>query len=340
MVVLSISDDFSNESRGTTMIMFICVECFPGLMCSTQVAPTENQPTVSIILPTYNRAHLISRAIDSILRQSYTNFELIVIDDASEDGTGEVVRSFEDTRLKYVRLSENRGGPAARNVGIGIARGEYVAFQDSDDEWLPSKLALQVDAIRRASPRAGVVYTSFLRVDGENEEIVRYRRVAKRNGDINIDLLRRNFVTTASILVRKECLLNVGSFDEKLPRLQDWELVIRLSKDYEFVYIDEPLLVAHLSVDSISRDARAVTKALELILEKHYEDFKRAGVLADHHYTLSRLMFSNRQYREGLHHLAEGVRRNPWNLKFLASMMTLLPLGQRLYSGVVGVVGR
>ena len=306
----------------------------------TQGNPIPRGPTISIILPTYNRAHLISRAIESVLRQSYTDFELIIIDDASDDNTEEVVRSFQDSRIEYVRLDENKGSPAARNTGIKMARGEYIAFQDSDDEWLPAKLAIQVGIMREAPACVGVVYTGFLRVDRGKEEYIHYRRVARRSGNIHEELLRRNFVTTASILARRESLVRTGLFDENLPRLQDWELVIRLSKDYEFIYIDEALVVSHLSCDSISRDTKAVTTALELILEKHHDEFEQAGTLPDHHYTLSRQMFSIHQYHDGLHHLICGIKRKPGSIKFWVSLITLFPLGRATYAEIVGIVGR
>ena len=111
----------------------------------------EKNPTVSIIIPTYNRAHLIGRAIQSVLNQTYQNFEIIVVDDGSTDNTEEMIKEFQkhDKRIKYIRHEKNRGGAAARNTGIKVARGEYIAFQDSDDEWLPEKLEKQMDVFQR-----------------------------------------------------------------------------------------------------------------------------------------------------------------------------------------------
>ncbi len=101
---------------------------------------TENSPTVSVVIPTYNRAHLVGRAIQSVLNQTYHDFEIIIVDDGSIDNTEDVVKSLNDPSIRYTRHDQNRGGSAARNTGIKMARGEYVAFQDSDDEYLPEKV--------------------------------------------------------------------------------------------------------------------------------------------------------------------------------------------------------
>jgi len=111
-------------------------------MSALQKANNKKIPRISVIIPSYNRANTIGRAIQSALSQSYQDFEIIVIDDGSTDHTEEVIRSFQDSRIRYIRHNRNRGGSAARNTGIHAARGEYIAFLDSDDEWLPQKLEL------------------------------------------------------------------------------------------------------------------------------------------------------------------------------------------------------
>lgn len=297
-------------------------------------------PAVSVVLPTYNRARLIHRAIQSVLNQTYTNLELLVIDDASSDNTEEIVRSFRDSRIRLVRHNENKGGAASRNTGIRMARGKYIAFQDSDDEWMPSKLAIQVDAMEKAAPNVGVVYTAFWRAEKGSKNFIHYRRVTNRSGNIHTDLLRRNFVTTPSILARRDSLFKSGLFDEQLPRLQDWDLVIRLSRDCEFIYIEEPLVISYMSPDSISRDAKAVTKALESILDKYRDEFDRSGILPDHCYSLSRHFFTIHQYDKGLGYLIEGIRSKPRSIGFWTVILTLLPLGRTVYADVIGIIGR
>jgi glycosyltransferase involved in cell wall biosynthesis len=127
------------------------------------------KPTVSVIIPTYNRAHLIGRAIQSVLKQTYQDFEVIVVDDGSIDNTEEVVKKIQENRVYYYKHDKNKGGSAARNTGISLAKGEYIAFQDSDDEWLPEKLEKQIGVFNNQTKNVGVVYTGFYRIEGNNK---------------------------------------------------------------------------------------------------------------------------------------------------------------------------
>ena len=244
----------------------------------------QNYPTVSVIIPTYNRAHLIGRAIKSVLNQTYQDFEIIVVNDGSTDNTEEVVKSFSDKRIKYIWHEKNKGAAAARNTGIKIAKGEYIAFQDSDDEWFPNKLEKQMKIFKKESPNLGIVYTGFYRIKDSEKKYIPSHEIVKKEGSIYEELLKGSFITTQSILVRKECFKKVGIFDENLPRLQDWELVIRLSKYYEFKCIDEPLLISYYTTDSISANHKALIEALELILTKHYKNFNNYKEILSRHY--------------------------------------------------------
>ncbi len=303
-----------------------------------QMTPNPRKPLVSIILPTYNRGHLLRRAIESVLHQTYENFELIVVDDASVDDTEDVLTSIRDSRLKFIRHDVNRGGGGARNTGIQAARGELIAFQDSDDEWLPSKLELQVGVLEGAPAKVGVVYSGFWCVDEGKRSYLPSAKISTRSGYIHNGLLRKNFVTTPSILTRKECLLRVGLFDESLPRLQDWDLVIRLSRDYEFICIDEPLLTSYISSDSISRDDKAFIEAQQLIFEKYNAEFKNAGILAHHYYSLYRYLLQDRQSRVGLHYLVNAMKIEPLSINVPISILLLLPFGHTMFDAVKRIV--
>ena len=144
----------------------------------------NNSPKVSIILPTYNRAHIIEKAIQSVLNQTYQDFEIIIIDDGSKDDTKKIIRGFQekDNRIKYIRFEENKGAAAARNAGIKMSKGEYITFQDSDDEWLPEKLEKQMKIIETSSENI-VVYCGFWRIDGDEKTYI---------PDINISNIRNN----------------------------------------------------------------------------------------------------------------------------------------------------
>ena len=129
-----------------------------------------HDPAVSIILPTYNRAYCLRRSIDSVLRQTFGDFELIVIDDGSKDDTKALVEGYDDPRLRYVHNHDNQGQTKRLNQGISLARAPLIAFQDSDDEWLPEKLEKQVTALRAAPPNVGVVYVDRWRIGDRGEK--------------------------------------------------------------------------------------------------------------------------------------------------------------------------
>jgi len=153
----------------------------------------EKNPTVSVIISTYNRAHLIGRAIQSVLNQTYQDFEVIVVDDGSTDNTEEIVKSFNDPRIRYIRHEKNKGAAAARNTGIKAARGKYIAFQDSDDEWLPEKLEKQMKVFENAPPEAGVVYTDMQRINEDGEHYWEMGKIGYPPSKIIKDIQRSRF---------------------------------------------------------------------------------------------------------------------------------------------------
>ena len=292
----------------------------------------KNVPTVSVIIPTYNRAHLISRAIQSVLKQTYKDFEVIVIDDGSTDNTEYIIKQFQDkdNRIRYIKHKKNKGGAAARNTGIKAANAEYIAFQDSDDEWFPEKLEKQMKVLENAPPEVGVVYTGFWRIDGNKKKYTPALWITQKEGDVHKELLKGNFVTTQSIVTRKECLGKVGMFDENLPRLQDWELVIRLSKCYDFKCIDEPLLTSPYTPDSISANKDALIKASELIISKHFNDFVNNKKALSNHYLSVGVSVLNGDFKTGRDYFMKGVKAYPLNAKLLVTALISF-FGQNIY---------
>ena len=240
----------------------------------------NNSPKVSIILPTYNRAHIIEKAIQSVLNQTYQDFEIIIIDDGSKDDTKKIIRGFQekDNRIKYIRFEENKGAAAARNAGIKMSKGEYITFQDSDDEWVIDKLEKQMKVIETSSENI-VIYCGFWRIDGDEKTYIPDINISNREGNIHKELLKGNFVDTPSILLPKKNLEKIGMFDENLLRLQDWDLSIRLSKYYNFKLIDEPLYISYLLSDSISANDETFIPSIRIILFKYLDkinkDFKK-----------------------------------------------------------------
>ena len=298
----------------------------------------KERPTVSVIIPTYNRAHSIVSAIQSVLNQTYQGFEIIVVDDGSTDNTKEIMREIQtqDKRIRYIGYEKNKGAPTARNTGIKASRCDYIAFQDSDDEWSPEKLEKQMKAFESASPKVGVVYTGFYRLGKRKTYMPSIRRKkTQREGDIFSSLLEGNLVGTPTILIKRECFERAGLFDENLTALQDWELVIRISKYYDFIFVDEPLLISPDTPDSISANRKARARALELILEKHFEDFKKdkkslskhKKSLSKHYYRIGISLCSDEDPITNRKYLLKAIKISPFNIKILFFVL-LTFLGQ------------
>lgn len=292
---------------------------------------------VSVVIPTYNRAKLLKRTVLSVLNQTYRDFEIIVVDDASTDDTEEVVRSFSDERIRYIRHNENKGDAAARNIGIKAAKGQFIAFQDSDDEWLPEKLQRQMEIFENVLPNVGVIYTGFLKIKGKRKIYLPPSRIIKRNGDIHNELLKGNFIGTSTAVIKKGCFKRTGMFDERLPHLVDWEMWLRVSKYYHFKYVDAPLVNVYYSPNSISANQNALITGQKLLLERHYEEFKKdRELLARHLYSIGNCLCQNRQIEQGRNYLLRALKLYPLNPKYVVAAFTSM-FGSKIYNEVVEI---
>lgn len=212
----------------------------------------NNNPLVSIITPTYNRDDFISFAIDSVLKQTYSNFELIIVDDGSTDNTGVVVKKYlNDTRIKYI-WQENRGQSVARNKGLDLSTGEYVCFLDSDNVYETTKLEIQV-RILNMSPVVDIVYGSEELID-EDGKLIKKKNMRCYSGVIYEKLLLDNFIGMNTTLVRRKCFVEMGGFDETIKVADDYDLWLRFSAKYVFHY--EPVNFAQYRImkNQISSD--------------------------------------------------------------------------------------
>jgi glycosyltransferase involved in cell wall biosynthesis len=291
-------------------------------------------PKVSIVLPTYNRANLIGRSIQSLLNQTYKDFEIIVVDDFSSDNTEEIVKKIDDPCIHYFRHKANLGAAAARNTGIKLSKGEFIAFQDSDDEWIKDKLEKQIYVFYSEYENIGVVYTKFCRIMDNKKIYIPSKFDKKREGYIEEQLLHGSFIGTPTILAKKACLEKIGGFDESLLALEDWELVIRLSKYYQFKFIDEPLVISYSTPISISSNKKLQLEAYEKIIEKHKLDMlENKELLSKHFFAIGNLLCQNKDLKPGRPYLLEAIKKQPFNFKYLfAGFLSLF--GKNVYSKV------
>jgi glycosyltransferase involved in cell wall biosynthesis len=250
-------------------------------------------PTVSVVIPAFNRDGTIRTAIESVLRQTFSDFELIVVDDGSTDRTVDVARSIDDPRVRVVAVGANRGISATRNRGIAEARAGWIAFQDSDDEWLPDKLALQMAALDAMGDAAVAAFCGLLTIGtldgGSGRTSLSYtpeRRIPCQSGDILPELMKTSFVSTQTLVARTPLLRELGGFDEDLASIVDWELALRLAARGPFAFVDEPLVLQRFSANSVTRDPAKRVRSQTRIVEKHRELFAREPAVLHRHYLM------------------------------------------------------
>ena len=207
---------------------------------------TMNNPTISVIIPTYNREKYILRAVNSVLNQGFKDFELIIVDDASEDDTQTVIKNISDHRVIYHQLKENRGGSGARNFGIEIARGKYIAFLDSDDEFFPELLDKYISIVETVTEKTEVIYCyPIVYVEGKSDGTY-FCDPPFIRGDVYHELLKGWCPNSTSLFfVKSEVFKTIGLFDENLASLEDFDLWIRISEKYQFEVLPEHLVKKH-----------------------------------------------------------------------------------------------
>jgi len=221
-------------------------------------------PQVSIILPTYNRMRSLPRAVRSVLAQTFADFELIVVDDGSTDDTCAWLENLRETRLRLIRAGGRAGAARARNTGIRAAQAPLIAFQDSDDEWLPHKLERQLALLRASPAEVGWVGGGYRADSG----VVSSAALVRGSGYDGELLVGAPFVTP-TWLVRREALFAAGLFDESLPCLEDWDLIFKLADRCRFRAVAEVVLLRHGSEDSLYADVDKRRRGLEVILQRH-----------------------------------------------------------------------
>lgn len=264
---------------------------------------------ISVIIPTRNRRELLLRAIDSVLRQTHADLEVIVVDDASTDGSQSAVLEIGDERVQYVRLPEQSGACAARNRGLDMARGEYIAFQDSDDVFHEDKLEKQLEYLLETGADVVACAMNRVRQDGAREAFppnAENRELTFR------ELLMENLCSTQCILGRAEVFQGVR-FDEQLPRLQDWDLMLRLTRQFRVQLDARPLVDVYLQPDSISQQPRLLLNALKRLYARYRADIAGALLVNDQRVDV--------RWLQSIVEAAEGCGEDPWT----AELMEIAP---------------
>ncbi len=196
-------------------------------------------PRVSVIIPTYNRADFLKEAIDSVLAQTYRDFELFIVDDGSTDHTRERIKTY-GNQVTYL-FQENRGVSSARNLGIGSSAGQYIALLDSDDLWLPRKLEQQL-AIMDQQPDLQLCHTEEIWMR-RGMRVNPKKKHQKHSGYIFHHCLPLCVISPSSVMIRRGLFDKIGYFDESLPACEDYDLWLRITKDYPVHFIETPLLI-------------------------------------------------------------------------------------------------
>ena len=273
-------------------------------------------PKLSVIIPTYNRAEFLRTAIESALNQTFNDIEIIVSDDKSTDYTREVVESFEDERIKYVRNEGNKGPSATRNTAILASEGEYIAFLDDDDEWLPDKLQRQVEVLDKSQPNICGVYSNRLFIDKKSSKVLSDNPGTDQlKGNLLYQLMIKSPIHTSTVVIRKRCLDEIGLFDETISYMEDRDLWIRLSIKWDFEYISTPLTKAYVhGFAHLSRNLEGQTAGRERLLERYHhllkQNRKSWGAL---YLCLGTQYCQLKQMKKGRKNIVQGIIKYPFS---------------------------
>jgi glycosyltransferase involved in cell wall biosynthesis len=285
----------------------------------------------------------LERAVESVLNQTFTDFELIIVDDGSTDETRLILDKYKG--LNNVRLitSSRRGCSAARNLGVGASRGRYIAFQDSDDEWMPGKLAKAVAALENTGPETGVFYSDMLRIctDGSSADL--------KSPDVRLGVLidestldyHVSNIGIQSAVIKRECLEEAGCFDEALPRFIDLEMFVRLSAKFRFVHCKEPL-TKYYAGEGISTNRQALVTARRHLLRKYHNQLKRQKHhLAKQYLLLALALAQNGEKYGSLMFVLKAFLTAPWHAKIRGEVFEAVrQRGQNLAARVASGKGR
>ena len=286
-------------------------------------------PKVSVIIPTHNRPELLKRAVNSVLSQTYTDLEVIVVDDGLEKRADEIINNFNDSRLKYIQHSEEKGGSAARNTGIKSASGEFIAFLDDDDEWLLHKLATQMAQFESTPRDVGFCFSAV-----ENVYPNRKRTTTVPSGIADYHQLALSYfksLLTVTLIIKKYVFEEVGMFDEQFPSHQEADLMIRVTGKFKGVGINQPLVrVAMGGHQQVGGSLNRRILGREMLLAKHMEEFKKdKKLLAAQNFGLGLMYRDNTQFVKAAEMFRQALKNNFSMLYFIHALSMIF--GGKVY---------
>jgi glycosyltransferase involved in cell wall biosynthesis len=275
------------------------------------VAFAGKEQLVTVIIPTYNRGDTLNRALQSTISQTYDNLEILVVDDGSTDGTEDIVRSFTDPRVRYIRHDCNRGPAAARNTGIRKSKGHYVAFLDSDDEWMKEKIAVQIAALMETGEKVIAGCTGSYRIQ---EDYIETIRPPKNASWFKLILMRCGLGPGSTLMASRIAFETVGFFDEEFSRLEDWDWLIRYTEGCPFACVSTPLVRIYTGKRP---KAASVESSIQCFIRKHRKKFYSFGtwygrkILSLQFQQLGQYWYSERNYSKGSFYVLKGLVLNP-----------------------------
>ena len=293
---------------------------------------------VSIIVPVYNRAHLITRTVGCLIGQSYQNIEIILVDDCSSDDIEGAVAALGDSRVRLIQQKINQGASAARNTGIAAAKGEIIAFHDSDDLCLFDKIERQMLALEKLPEEYIGVYTAVLFYTEVNQDTYSQMKsevwppanYTPLSGDMYLPTVNGNVMNLPTMLLKKSAVLAAGGLDERLRNNNDWDLTLRLTKLGKFHFLPDPnYLVAnpisHVNVSQhISRSQKYSAKSFAFITGKLRRAGERSPALAKHYYTTAGILLRLGRPRFSRRYIRAALSIKPFHLRSIVLYFTSL----------------
>lgn len=272
-------------------------------------------PAVSVIVPAYNAMPYLKETVESVLNQTYTDFELLIINDGSTDTTSEWVSQVSDPRVKLI--SQNQQGVAtARNKGIKHAQGEYIAFLDADDLWISTKLEKQIECLEK-SPAAGLA-SCWINLIDEHGNLIGDTVTVQLREDTLENILLSNFIFCGSTpVVRRRCFETVGQFDQSLAPVEDWDMWIRIAFHYSFAIVKEPLLLYRQHPQMSSRKYLITASQADKVIAKSFQSapsklhYLKSTTYANFYLYIAKLALEAKNYKHSLEFIRKAVHHQP-----------------------------